>query len=33
MELIQKILNWIFDELIKLGAWAMVILFIHSLIA
>lgn len=32
MELIQKILNWIFDELIKLGVWAMVILFIHRLV-
>ena len=32
MESIQKILNWIFDELIKLGVWAMVILFIHRLV-
>lgn len=32
MELIQKTLNWIFDGLIKLGVWAMVVLFIHRLI-
>ena len=32
MTLIQKTLNWIFDELIKLGMWAMAVLFIHSLI-
>jgi len=32
MESIQKILNWIFDELIRLGVWAMIVLFIHSII-
>ena len=32
MELIQKMLNWIFDELIKLGIWAMIVLFIHRLV-
>ena len=31
--IVSAVINWIFDELIKLGMWAMVALLIHSLIA
>ena len=30
--IISAVINWIFDELIKLGMWAIAVLFIHSLI-
>ena len=31
--IVRTAINWIFDELVKLGMWAMIVLFIHSIIA
>lgn len=30
--IVRAAINWIFDELVKLGMWAMVALLIHSII-